>query len=187
MGCGLGTTTDFLNPVQKSRYLGIDISETAVKEALKRKNLNFSSIDFLAYPVENKFDAIVFNEVLYYLEEEAAIKHSLNLLEANGYLIVSLYRQKKMQYNDMAIWDICRKYFCPIDKIELNSVIIDGRLITWRIEVLVKKESYLSEKLKYKGEIGDVHPGLIKFDKIMNYIQNKIKKIQYEWKIKLRE
>lgn len=136
VGCGLGTTTDFLNLNQKSRYLGIDISETAISEARKSKNANFTVTDFLQFPTERKFDVILFNEVLYYLEEEAAIRHAVKLLKENGLIVISLYSQKKMHYNDMAIWNLSRKFFTPMEKIEIRGVVADGRLVTWRIEVL---------------------------------------------------
>ena len=182
VGCGLGTTTDFLNPAQSSKYLGIDISETAVSEAVRRKKMNFRSIDFLEFPVHEKFNVIIFNEVLYYLDEEAAVKHSLNLLEEDGFIIVSLYRQKNMHYNDKSIWRICRKYFNPIDNVEINSIIIDGRLISWRIEILRKKESFIEEKLKHKEKIGKVHFDTNVFKKFLTSIYKKFTKVKIKRK-----
>jgi len=168
VGCGLGTMTDFLNQVQKSKYLGIDISETAISEAVKRKNLSFISTDFLEFTTEEKFNAIVLNEVLYYLEEEAAIAHALKLLDDNGFIVVSLYRQKKMHYNDKRIWDLCMKYFYPIDHIEITSNIFDGRTITWRVEILInqkcshsekytasRKKTYSSDNFKYPASLAN--------------------------------
>jgi len=136
VGCGFGPTPDFLNPVQKSLYLGIDISETAVNEAKKRKNANFLVADFLKFTPEKKFDVLIFNEVLYYLEEGPALRHAMELLREGGLVIISLYSQKKMHYSDVSIWNLCRHFFTPLETIEVRGVVADGRLITWRIEVL---------------------------------------------------
>jgi 2-polyprenyl-3-methyl-5-hydroxy-6-metoxy-1,4-benzoquinol methylase len=139
VGCGLGTTTDFLNSDQKSKYLGIDISETAIEAAKNHKNVNFKAIEFLKLPVEEKFDAIIFNEVLYYLEEESSLLHTQELLKEKGLIIVSLYHQKRMHYSDESIWRLYRKFFVPIEHIELSGFVKNCRLVKWRIEVLKSK------------------------------------------------
>jgi SAM-dependent methyltransferase len=135
VGCGLGTTTDFLNSEQKSKYLGIDISETAIREATAHKVANFKVADFSKLQVEEEYDAIIFNEVLYYMDEESSLLRALSMLKRKGLIIVSLYRQKKMHYSDTSIWKLCRKYFASMESIEISGVVKDGRTVTWRIDV----------------------------------------------------
>ncbi len=165
VGCGFGTTTDFLNPVQKSLYLGIDISETAVSEAKKRKKASFLVADFLKFNPEKKFDVLLFNEVLYYLEEEPALRHAMELIREGGLVIISLYSQKKMHYNDSAIWKLARQFFVPGDNIEVRGLVADGRLVTWRIEVMGKKSGNLEHMEMGSGNSGNVLAGIAKLRK----------------------
>ncbi len=79
VGCGLGTVVDFLNNSQKKKYLGLDISREALKRA-RKKNVNFQNVDFAKFRSKTKFDIIIFNEVLYYLDEGAAFNQALNSL-----------------------------------------------------------------------------------------------------------
>lgn len=136
VGCGLGTTTDFLNEEQKKKYLGIDISEEAIKKARKKK-ATFQIIDFTNFKSSTKFDAIVFNEVLYYLDERAALKQVLNLLSNNGIVIISLYKMKNKRY-DEKIWKTSRKLFKTMEVIEITST-IKRQEVTWRVETLKMK------------------------------------------------
>jgi len=139
VGCGLGTTTDFLDKDQKRNYLGIDISDIAIKKAKKLKKACFKKFAFLRMPIKKKFDVIIFNEVLYYLDDAASFQHALKLLNKNGLVVISLYQTKKMKYNDRVIWETSRKFFVPIENVEVKGVVRDGRLVTWRIEVLKRR------------------------------------------------
>jgi len=136
VGCGLGTTTDFLKSAQKKNYLGIDISTVAIKRALKKK-AKFKSIDFLKFKSGTKFDVIIFNEVLYYLDEKEALTHALKLLKKNGVVIISLYRTSKKHY-DEKIWQVFKKFFTEIDGTEISGH-IKNQDVTWRISVLRKR------------------------------------------------
>jgi 2-polyprenyl-6-hydroxyphenyl methylase/3-demethylubiquinone-9 3-methyltransferase len=139
VGCGLGTASDFLNSIQKRKYLGLDISEEALKKA-RKKNVNFQNIDFADFDSKIKFNIIIFNEVLYYMDADDAFKHALNILEEDGKIIVSMFRMKnKMLFQK--IWTASRKYFKLVDKIEISGVIKRQPLI-WRIEVMRKKFFY---------------------------------------------
>lgn len=131
VGCGLGTVVDFLTVAQKRRYLGIDISTEAIERA-NYKKANFIAADFSKYKVESKFDIIIFNEVLYYMDHEKALKRASRMLVDGGRLIVSIYRTK--QRHDREIWNITRNFFNPIEAVQISRMI--GRRSTWRIEVL---------------------------------------------------
>ncbi|OHC88891.1 MAG: hypothetical protein A2546_07255, partial [Sphingobacteriia bacterium RIFOXYD2_FULL_35_12] len=136
VGCGLGTTTDFLIGSQKKQYLGLDISEEALKKALIKK-VKFKNTDFANFKSVTKFEIIIFNEVLYYMNEADALKQALNILAKNGIVIISLYRMKNKRY-DQKIWKASRKLFRSVEAIEITST-VKKQLVTWRVEVLKRK------------------------------------------------
>ena len=119
VGCGLGTAVDFLNTNQKKKYLGLDISEEAVKRA-RRKNVQFQVSDFVDFKSSKKFDIIIFNEVLYYMDENSALDQALNILKKNGTVVTSLYQMKNKRY-DQKIRKVIRKFFKVTDTIEIRS------------------------------------------------------------------
>jgi SAM-dependent methyltransferase len=70
VGCGDGTLYRRLRSHGYSRYVGIDLSPRAV--ALAAADARFCMADATAYRPEGPFDAIVFNEILYYLHQPVA-------------------------------------------------------------------------------------------------------------------
>jgi len=133
VGSGLGTTVDFLNEAQKQKYLGLDISEEAIKRS-KKKSVKFQNIDFSEFKTKNKFDIIIFNEVLYYMNETEVLKKASEFLAKNGKIIVSLYRMKNKRY-DQKIWKASRKLFRSIEAVEIVGT-AKKQSVTWRVEVL---------------------------------------------------
>jgi SAM-dependent methyltransferase len=93
VGCGSGALQGKLKAFGYTRYLGIDISEAAIAAARPRGDDNTA---FVAVPGENfttgeRFDAIVFNESLYYFADHtAAIDAYAKLLAPDGILIISM-------------------------------------------------------------------------------------------------
>jgi 2-polyprenyl-6-hydroxyphenyl methylase/3-demethylubiquinone-9 3-methyltransferase len=136
VGCGLGTAVDFLNTDQKEKYLGLDVSEEAIKRAGKKK-MKFQVADFENFKSPKKFDVIIFNEVLYYMDENFAFYQALNILTKNGIIIVSLYQMKNKRY-DKKIWKAGRKFFKTAEVIEVSSK-VKKQHVTWRVGVLKKK------------------------------------------------
>ncbi len=82
VGCGEGAPVDFLDIKQKKRYIGIDISREAIKKAdRKRKGSDFRCVAAEAFETRKKFDAIVFNEVLYYMDDDAIFRKYISFFE----------------------------------------------------------------------------------------------------------
>jgi SAM-dependent methyltransferase len=131
VGRGLATTVDFLNSLQRRSYLGIDISE----EALRRsdKNVSLVKADFMDFQAPGKFDLIVFNEVLYYLDVDAALLKAFSLLRDNGKIIISIYK-KGLWDKKMRVWQKCHRLLRSLDALSLSGN-VNGRSITWRIGV----------------------------------------------------
>lgn len=136
VGCGLGTVVDFLNITQKKKYLGIDISEEAIKKARKKK-VQFQVSDFIDFKSTNKFDVIIFNEVLYHMDEDLAFNRTLDILANNGIVITSLYQMNVESYGQ-PIKNASRKYFEGVDTIEIRGK-VKNQNVTWTVEVLKRK------------------------------------------------
>lgn len=151
VGCGEGTLTDFLSEIQKQNYIGIDLSGEAIRIGSgKRTELKFQNIEAETFETNQKFDIIVFNEVLYYTEYENIFKKYSELLEPDGIVILSLYRRKNKIYNIANIIkniktgskDILRKskkYFTSQEFIEILGE-IEKQEIIWRVEVMKKQK-----------------------------------------------
>jgi 2-polyprenyl-6-hydroxyphenyl methylase/3-demethylubiquinone-9 3-methyltransferase len=137
VGCGLGTLTDFLNVSQKKKYLGIDISEKAIKKAKEYKKASFKNVEFDEFKTTKKFNIIVFGEVLYSMDEVKTFNKVLNLLSKDGKIIISQWKMKN-GIRDKIIWKTSKKFFTLVDAIEMVGT-EKGQQITWRIEVLKRK------------------------------------------------
>lgn len=135
VGCGLGTIVDFLNNSQKKKYLGLDISKEAIKKA-KKKKVQFLTADFTNFKSAAKFDIIIFNEVLYYMNENDAFNKAGNILAKGGKIIVSLYKMKNKRYGQK-IWKVSKQFFRSVEAIEIIGV-VKKQKVTWRVEVLEK-------------------------------------------------
>ena len=92
-GCGQGVLLSRLPDFAYSKYVGIDVSETAIMEARK---LEKGPRDFLVtncegYDPGEPFDVIVFNEVLYCLRDPlAVVERYTRSLRADGVVLVSM-------------------------------------------------------------------------------------------------
>lgn len=95
VGCGEGTLFRHLGEGGGGSYLGIDVSSTALRRARQRfqeAGAGLALADAESFVVDRRFDAIVFNEVLYYLTEPlVAVRRYYDLLALGGVTIVSTY------------------------------------------------------------------------------------------------
>ncbi|RZJ76613.1 MAG: class I SAM-dependent methyltransferase [Flavobacterium sp.] len=95
VGCGQGVLYHYLQEEANigGGYMGIDISSTAIEKAKQRfESANFMQIDFDRSKINEKFDAIIFNETLYYFDRpiEKIEECKLNNLNDGGLFIVSM-------------------------------------------------------------------------------------------------
>ncbi|MCZ8197540.1 MAG: class I SAM-dependent methyltransferase [Flavobacterium sp.] len=95
LGCGFGSLRKNIKIEDFSNFLGIDLSDTAIYQAKKKKyeNTKFLVSDIQRYSSNEKYDVIVFNEVIYYLDNYMeTLKHYSNFFkDGNGYFIISIY------------------------------------------------------------------------------------------------
>ena len=60
---------------------------------------------------------------------------------------------------------LARQFFVPGENIEVRGVVADGRLITWRIEVMGKKAGNFEQMEKGSGNSGSLLSGIAKLRK----------------------
>jgi predicted TPR repeat methyltransferase len=94
LGCGFGALNDYLKSNDYSCFLGVDFSSNAIQRA---KNNNYPNSEFLVADIHHftpnqNFDIIIFNEVLYYLEDQMTIVEKFaNYFNKQGYFIFSFF------------------------------------------------------------------------------------------------
>jgi SAM-dependent methyltransferase len=94
LGCGAGLLRDWLRPLGGGRYVGVDLSREAIVEARARA---LAGESFVVAAVEDyapaeSFDAVVFNESLYYLDDPiAGARRTIAWLTPGGILLVSMF------------------------------------------------------------------------------------------------
>jgi 2-polyprenyl-3-methyl-5-hydroxy-6-metoxy-1,4-benzoquinol methylase len=92
-GCGQGVLLRRLPDHAYSRYVGIDVSESAIAAARKLEidRSSFAVIDCEGYAPDEQFDVLVFNEVLYCLRDPlAVVQRYTRSLRADGVVLVSM-------------------------------------------------------------------------------------------------
>jgi SAM-dependent methyltransferase len=98
VGCGEGILRDLLRRGGYERYLGIDVSEVAIEAARREADDRDELIvaDAETFTREERFDAVVLNESLYYFHDplgEAA--RYMTLAADGGALIVSMFESPR--------------------------------------------------------------------------------------------
>ncbi len=94
LGCGYGALNQYLNENDYGYLEGIDLSCNAIQRAKDKNypNAEFQVADIHQFIPNEKFDIIVFNEVLYYLDNQLEIVSKFsNYFNDEGYFIFSFY------------------------------------------------------------------------------------------------
>jgi 2-polyprenyl-3-methyl-5-hydroxy-6-metoxy-1,4-benzoquinol methylase len=94
VGCGEGLLLDYLHRWGYQRYVGIDFSDVALRNASKRANSKTSFVSALAesFVPDSQFDSIIFNECLYCFEDPLqVIRRYERYLAPDGVMLVSLF------------------------------------------------------------------------------------------------
>lgn len=115
VGCGAGVLHAILRRDGYRRYVGIDLSPTAIKTASSfvDARTQFLIADAGTFHSEERFDVIILNEVLYCFPDSGAVLDKLaRLLREDGIFIVSMSRAGlRDALAKQQIWrDIRRKY-----------------------------------------------------------------------------
>jgi 2-polyprenyl-3-methyl-5-hydroxy-6-metoxy-1,4-benzoquinol methylase len=96
VGCGHGVLHDRWLPQGYRRYVGVDISESAVSRLRERglEDASFVADDAERFEAEDHFDVVVFNEsITYFKDPVGGFARYVQALAPEGVVIVS-YRQQ---------------------------------------------------------------------------------------------
>jgi SAM-dependent methyltransferase len=130
VGSGEGLLADHLRPFGYSRYLGVDLSEAAIRQAAGREDdrTAFAAADAEAYVPPERWDAIVFNECVYYFNDPVgSVRRYEGFLEEDGVLIVSTFRSRRA---DVIVKRLLETYRL------LEETAISNRKGTWVVRVM---------------------------------------------------
>ena len=131
IGCGEGAISDFLTPPQQSKYVGLDISKEAIIVAKKKRGglRKFVHANLYDFKPVHKYDAIIFSDVLYYVEYEKVLQQYATYLNPGGIFIISIFHQtEKLMYEN--IWGFARSTFKLVDEIDVGGYTKKGKSTT---------------------------------------------------------
>jgi 2-polyprenyl-6-hydroxyphenyl methylase/3-demethylubiquinone-9 3-methyltransferase len=121
VGCGEGLLFARLHPDDYRRYVGVDFSKASIEKARARAG-NAPNAEFLVahadrYEPTEKFDAIVFNEVLYYLDEPlAAVERCKHALNPGGVFLVSTSTASR----GLDVLEALKHEYRPLDEVTVT-------------------------------------------------------------------
>ena len=135
VGSGEGLLADHLRPLGYSRFLGVDLSETAIAQAAGRVDAKtaFAAADAEPYAPPGRWDAVVFNECVYYFTDPVgSVRRYEAFLEKGGVFIVSTFRSRRADVIVRRLLESCRL---------LEETAVTNRKGTWMVRVLAPTPS----------------------------------------------
>jgi SAM-dependent methyltransferase len=130
VGSGEGLLADHLRPFGYSRYLGADLSEAAIRQATGRVDgtTTFTAADAETYSPPGHWDAIVFNECVYYFKDPlGTVRRYEQFLAEGGVFIVSTFRSRRADVIVRRLLEVYRA---------IEETAITNRKGTWTIRVI---------------------------------------------------
>jgi SAM-dependent methyltransferase len=130
VGSGEGLLADHLRPFGYSRYLGVDLSEAAVRQAAGRVDAAtaFTAADAETWVPPAGWDAIVFNECVYYFNDPVGtVRRYEAFLAPDGVVIISTFRSRRADVIVARLLAGCRL---------LEETAVTNRKGTWVVRVL---------------------------------------------------
>lgn len=114
IGCGEGLLQERLHADAYSKFVGVDLSEVAIKKTTHLQNdaVQYLCADMEQFVPSEKYDIIVFNESLYYsLRPVRLLKKYLASLKKKGVIIVSIYHGRR----NLKVLQQIRRHFKPLE------------------------------------------------------------------------
>lgn len=138
VGCGQGVLLRRLPSSSYSRYVGVDVSASAIAVAQQQQNerSTFLAADCESYSPGERFDVIVFSEVLCCLRDPLrTVERYARSLNPGGLLMLSLCTAARGSAT--ILWRLKRAY-ATVDEVRVHH---DSRRISWVCGVLRPEES----------------------------------------------
>ena len=133
VGCGDGLLCDHISAACGS-YLGIDFAEP-VRLAATRTNASttFEVADMHEFTTTARFDVIIFDESLYYYQDQlSGLQRFAAMLAPGGVLLVSMHQTARTA----AVWARIAESFESIDEV----VVTNRNAVSWTIKALAPRE-----------------------------------------------
>lgn len=140
VGCGEGLILRFCDRDWLLNYTGLDISQTAldrIKTRLPTDRLICSPLE--EFSTDQKFDVILFNEVLYYTNDpERHLVKFHNYLKPGGFFLISMFHlsswRSRTSRSARSAWRFIEK--CKWKKVDevLIKDVLHGK--SWRIALI---------------------------------------------------
>jgi 2-polyprenyl-6-hydroxyphenyl methylase/3-demethylubiquinone-9 3-methyltransferase len=132
VGCGAGILRQLLWPAY-SHYLGLDVSEAAIRRAravaASAPGTDFVCADAQSFQAVERFDVIVFNECLYYFREPVGVvRHYEACLNADGIFVMSNVIRRRSR----AARSEVRSAYEVLDCVDVRN----GAGVRWELAVL---------------------------------------------------
>jgi 2-polyprenyl-3-methyl-5-hydroxy-6-metoxy-1,4-benzoquinol methylase len=131
IGCGEGLLRERIGSGNYSFYTGFDLSAQAILMTKSKEDIKTSFLvaDMNTYTPTNRFDAIIFNEVIYYSNVLNTLQRYSEFLKKDGVFILSNFDSQ----NDKINWsDIT-----PIFQLYDETIVINKNGTRWVIKVLL--------------------------------------------------
>lgn len=131
VGCGEGILQTRLVPHGYRRYLGIDFAAGAIQRGAARGTpaTDFEVADAQTFTPEERFEAIIFNESLYYFPDPVAVvERYLGFLAPRGVMIVSMVIAR----NRIAIWNALGTVLETVDQ----TSVLNRAGVGWTVKAL---------------------------------------------------
>ncbi len=173
VGCGTGDLADFYNDY----YTGIDISDEAIKMAVKleRENANFfvGDISKIKETGNNKFDTIVMAEFLEHLEEDEKVFENLKQwLKPDSRIIISVPNGNRVpdpnHVREFTVPEL-RKKFASLGKVRFHNWPGFKKRILMTIDLGKKNENMISLVQIIKNEEKGLEDAILS---CINFVDN---------------
>ncbi len=129
LGCGYGSLYQYLDENTIEQYVGVDLSDTAIYKAKKKnqKKAHYYVADIQNFNLDQNFDIIVFNEVLYYLDNpiKSVARFDSNVSK-NGFYIFSFFGERE---------DLKEKLSYSYNLIKTKSILVENDKRSWGISL----------------------------------------------------
>lgn len=131
VGCGHGRLLQLLQPYPYRSYMGIDHSAESIQQAqsLARRDAQFQRADFEEFVPAERYDAIIFNESIYYAPRPAdLLRLYMDALTSGGVVIVSMCQNRWQR----RIWNMLQS----VAEVVHSTAVTSEKSLTWHVRVL---------------------------------------------------
>jgi 2-polyprenyl-3-methyl-5-hydroxy-6-metoxy-1,4-benzoquinol methylase len=131
VGCGHGRLFQLLHRYPFKKYLGVDFSADAIRRAqsLTSDGARFERVDFQQFVPADRYDAIIFNESIYYAPRpEKLLRRYMSALTSDGVMIVSMCQNRWQG----PIWSSLQS----AAEVVHSTAVTSEKDLTWHVRVL---------------------------------------------------